>query len=327
MSRAAGHDTFALVTEMMFERPVLVGIDGTPSGCEALSLAVALAVIADAPLLLGAVYGFESSTSRFGSSAWPPRERAVRWLEDAARLLDGTIPWRSVTVEAATVSQGINRLAEDEAAGLLVLGSSRRGRIGRVLAGSWPTQIVHGAPCPVAVVPHGWSLRAPEQPLAVGAGLTDAPEAYEALVCAERLARAAAARLAVLTAVPLLDPRHALFTRYGADYRQWVRERRDRAERLACEAAVSMPTAEIEVLDGDPVGCLTAASEDLDLLVVGSRRYGPIRGAVLGSVSAPLMRYARCPVLVVPRGVHGSAWPGSGSVSRGHGRTSAPAVA
>jgi hypothetical protein len=36
-------------------RPTLVGIDGTPSGLEALSLAGVLAVLTGAPLVLGAV--------------------------------------------------------------------------------------------------------------------------------------------------------------------------------------------------------------------------------------------------------------------------------
>ena len=40
---------------------------------------------------------------------------------------------------------------------------------------------------------------------------------------------------------------------------------------------------------------------DLDLLVVGSRGYGPLRRTLVGSVSDELVRTAPCPVLV-PRG-------------------------
>jgi nucleotide-binding universal stress UspA family protein len=58
------------------------------------------------------------------------------------------------------------------------------------------------------------------------------------------------------------------------------------------------------VVEGDPVERLTAASTDLDLLVVGSRRYGPIRRVLLGGVSVALVDRAHCPVLIVPRGVH-----------------------
>ncbi|HSS43092.1 MAG TPA: universal stress protein [Solirubrobacterales bacterium] len=38
-----------------------------------------------------------------------------------------------------------------------------------------------------------------------------------------------------------------------------------------------------------------------DLLVAGSRNYGPVRRVLLGSVSTQLMHRAPCPVLVVPR--------------------------
>ena len=40
------------------------------------------------------------------------------------------------------------------------------------------------------------------------------------------------------------------------------------------------------------------------MLVVGSRRFGPVRSALLGGVSARLIERAACPVVIVPRGVH-----------------------
>jgi nucleotide-binding universal stress UspA family protein len=46
---------------------------------------------------------------------------------------------------------------------------------------------------------------------------------------------------------------------------------------------------------------LAERSRELDLLVVGSRGYGPVRQVLIGGVSAELMRRAACPVLIVPR--------------------------
>ena len=51
-----------------------------------------------------------------------------------------------------------------------------------------------------------------------------------------------------------------------------------------------------------PVAALTEASAGLDLLVCGSRGYGPLRSVLLGSVSRRLSHVARCPLLIVPRG-------------------------
>jgi nucleotide-binding universal stress UspA family protein len=41
-----------------------------------------------------------------------------------------------------------------------------------------------------------------------------------------------------------------------------------------------------------------------DLIVVGTRGYGTLAGALLGSVTRRLLRVAPCPVLAVPTGKH-----------------------
>ena len=53
---------------------------------------------------------------------------------------------------------------------------------------------------------------------------------------------------------------------------------------------------------GDPVDVLSARSNDLDLLVCGSRGYGLLRQVLRGGVSGELLRHAACPLIVVPRG-------------------------
>jgi nucleotide-binding universal stress UspA family protein len=55
-------------------------------------------------------------------------------------------------------------------------------------------------------------------------------------------------------------------------------------------------------LDGDPASELTReCAEGVDLLVVGSRGYGPLARVLLGSVSRKVVQDAPCPVLVVRR--------------------------
>lgn len=46
---------------------------------------------------------------------------------------------------------------------------------------------------------------------------------------------------------------------------------------------------------------IVAASENLDLLVMGSRAYGPVRAVMLG-VSRQVIARAASPVLILPRG-------------------------
>ena len=46
---------------------------------------------------------------------------------------------------------------------------------------------------------------------------------------------------------------------------------------------------------------LAAFSDKVDILVVGSRGYGPVKRLVLGSTSDYLQRHARCSLLVLTR--------------------------
>jgi nucleotide-binding universal stress UspA family protein len=61
-----------------------------------------------------------------------------------------------------------------------------------------------------------------------------------------------------------------------------------------------VPHERIE-LEGDPAAAIATAANDLDLLVVGSRSYGPLGAVLLGAVTRQLVRMASCPVMVVPR--------------------------
>jgi nucleotide-binding universal stress UspA family protein len=78
------------------------------------------------------------------------------------------------------------------------------------------------------------------------------------------------------------------------------------SEQLLEDARSTVPAgvaAETVLLDGvAPDALLREASQDLRLLVMGSRGYGPARRVLLGSVSAGVVHGAACPVLVVPRG-------------------------
>lgn len=80
---------------------------------------------------------------------------------------------------------------------------------------------------------------------------------------------------------------------------------RNRAESIADTAAKAVaelaPAVESEtvVLEGQPAEALLGASEDADLVVVGSRGLGGFKRLMLGSVSDQVVHHAACPVLVV----------------------------
>jgi len=76
---------------------------------------------------------------------------------------------------------------------------------------------------------------------------------------------------------------------------------------LALDTAIAGLPPGIEatghLLSGNVVDVLADLDEnDIDLLFCGSRGYGPALRVILGGVSSRLVRRARSPVVVVPRG-------------------------
>jgi nucleotide-binding universal stress UspA family protein len=56
-----------------------------------------------------------------------------------------------------------------------------------------------------------------------------------------------------------------------------------------------------QVTRGRPADALLPFSEQVDLIVIGSRRWGPVARLLLGSTGEALAHDAACALLVVPR--------------------------
>jgi nucleotide-binding universal stress UspA family protein len=78
-------------------------------------------------------------------------------------------------------------------------------------------------------------------------------------------------------------------------------ETQETLERVTAGLNGAVPV-ERETIKGEPAAVLIERSRDLDILMLGSRAYGALRHALMGSVSARVTREAGCPVLTVPRG-------------------------
>jgi nucleotide-binding universal stress UspA family protein len=179
-----------------------------------------------------------------------------------------------------------------------------------VLPGTTAQRLLHGATCPVTVVPWGW--RAGEGLRVIGAGFVDTEEGREALRAAHALARVAGATLRVITVVrPHLawyaETEAHVGVRPAKSIDEVEGEHRVQAEQALSRAVAGLgedvPIRAEAFVDEDPAETLIAVSEHLDLLVCGSRGYGPLRAVLLGGVSRRVVAGARCPVVVLPRGV------------------------
>ena len=89
------------------------------------------------------------------------------------------------------------------------------------------------------------------------------------------------------------------------EFARWASLQRQAAEAALMTvvkdaAAPASVEVHASVVEGNPVNVLVEASEHADLLVVGSRGRGGLRGLLLGSVSQRCVERARCAVVVVP---------------------------
>lgn len=273
--------------------PIVVGYDGSEESRDALALAKALAAASRSRLLLAWV-------EPVGPLALP-HEVVFKSIQDRAEgaLAEVARDLRSQDFEVSTrvgllgsPAQGIHELAEDASAELIVVGSGHRGRVGRVLAGTVGTRLLHGSPCPVAIAPRGLAAE-PIELERIGVGYDGTPEAELALAWAEKLARAVGARLDLLV----------VSEDHSTDLIDIGREKRRRAQRILADGLdrVTDVVARGALNSGLSSEQLTRFSERIDLLVVGSRGYGPLRRVLLGSVSAHLAGHSACPVVITPR--------------------------
>lgn len=278
---------------------IIIGYDGSDHAQDALALGDRLAGVTNASVILTSVLHDDPLV---GADEY---ERVLRTdLMEALgmardRMQHGDV--RLEVVAAPSAAHGLHQLAERTPADLIVVGSSHRGALGRILAGSVAERLLHGSPCAVAVAPAGY---APGCDLAtIGVAYDASSESRTALNEAVALAELLGAEVRL---VGVADPEAIPVPRgtavgYSAaavtdDLRRHLQDELD-------SALADLPddiTADAVLVQGDAAAWL--GGQHVDLLFCGSRGYGLSGQVLLGSVSTRLIRGAHCPVVVVPRG-------------------------
>jgi len=276
-------------------RRVIVGVDGRAGGRDAIALARMLSgaetrlmlahVHPRAPMQAGATSGDASSPPEHQTEAEALLERQRAEAEVEAEL---------IPVGASSIGRGLDQLAEREEADLIVVGSSHRGFLGRVFVGDDTRDALNGAPCAIGVAPVAYAQGMASM-RTIGVGYDDSPESEAALQLSRRLAREHGGGVHALRVVQIVSSGYAGFG--GAAWGEAL-------ETVLAETKESMGA--IEGVQGDavlglPGEELAAFGEHVDLLVVGSRAYGPVRRLIIGSTAHYLVGHARCPLLVIPR--------------------------
>jgi nucleotide-binding universal stress UspA family protein len=300
MSPPAGDPptTITSNTDQLFAQ-IVVGSDGTDEGQDAVALGAALASISGAGLLLVRVFPTPLFPTPGSTDRATLRERADEGLR---RDRDLFAPQALIhAVADSSVPRALLHFAQRTHAGLIVIGSAPApdehasiGRRGR--------QLLHDMPFALALARRRLHEGAIEL-RRVGVGYDGGPESLAALGVAIALCRAAGATLVVRTVVENRLP--AFSTGDWMDLRAleagWGEQRQSaQAEAERAVSALKSP-AEVIAVIGDPGLELRGLSGSVDLLVVGSRRWGPVARLVTGGVGETLVAQSSCSVLIVPR--------------------------
>jgi nucleotide-binding universal stress UspA family protein len=268
---------------------IIIGFEGSDEACDALCFADRLGRLEGAELIVATAGLFEPQVSTNAEANAAMNARRAIYAQVNAIL--GKRRFDARVLEGLPAARGLIELAEHEDADLVVVGSTHRGRLGRVFPGSVGAQLLHGSPCPVVVTPRGFREASPPVHGVVGVAYDGGPEAELALAEAVDLARLLGVR------VRLIGVRSEVEQPGAPGREEW-------AETLA--RGLDRLTPDLEggsrLLDGDPGRELTRIADEVDLLVLGSRGRGRLGRTLLGSVSAHVCCQVSCPVVVVPRG-------------------------
>lgn len=285
--------------DTMWDKGVVVGVDGSPESLAALDWAASAADRHRGRLTVLSMY----ETARVavpGSQGEleDPHVAAERALHRAEDRIGGRRPGGDAAEFEAAAGAAAHVLAQrSRTADLVVVGRRGLARMGRALLGSVSSTLVAGAYGPVVVVPHDAGTADPRR---VVTGVDIPGEIDPILQRAFGEADSCGCPLDIVRAldVSLLGDAMREYETYGMAERVALHEGIEQDVRTWSEK-FPMVSAALTVRGGPAAAVLLDATTSDDLLVVGGRRHNRIAGRILGSVTDRVVREATCPVMVV----------------------------
>jgi nucleotide-binding universal stress UspA family protein len=279
---------------------ILVGYDGSPDATTALAWALDEAGRTGQPVRLA--YVFEWLTvggwiaPGMAPGAWPDeaaREQVEQLVQRAAADAAAANPGLTVQGEVFDGPPALVLQERSADAALLVLGSRGHGGFTGLLTGSTAVSVTTHAHCPVVVVRRDTSA-ATGRRIVVGVDGSDC-----SLVALGFAVERAARRDAPLHVVRAWA--QAQWRAQGFDPNEAQAAEQANLEESLRQWRESFPNVPVTtgVVPGNAASALVEATRDAQLVVVGTRGRGGLRGALLGSVSQQVLHHTHCPVAVV----------------------------
>lgn len=212
-------------------------------------------------------------------------------------------------------------LARSHDADLIVLGSTHRGPIGRVLPGAMVDRLLSEAPCAVAVAPSGFGRPADDnlgwRPLSgdaggvgmrvIGVGFDGSEAAHQALDIAADLAIHNGAALRVFAVAPRLTTHPGGLDGQATNLPSKAEELREQLHAAVADLPAEARALPVFLWGTPSIELIAAAENGVDMMVLGSHGGGRMQRALRGSVSGTVVQEAKCPVLISPIGVKAPA--------------------
>ena len=271
---------------------VIVGVDGPEGGRDAIALARQIAS-PDATITLAHVYGTDWLAPRgaliLASIAADESQLLLSRERDTSRI-DAQL----VSGPQSSPGRGLHEIADRHHADLLVVGSSRHALLGRALVGDDTRAGLNEAPCAIAIAPRGYAQMC-DGLRTIGVGYDGSPEAQAALDGARALARRHGAEVKALWVVSFQDVRDdtPMLAYWQQATDTLIEHRRQELQRLG--------GIDGDARYGEPREELSRLGDRVDLLIIGSRNYGPTHRLFHGTTSTYLARHLACPLLQLPR--------------------------
>ncbi|GAA1462626.1 universal stress protein [Nocardiopsis exhalans] len=302
-----------MVKDGMAEPKVTVGVDGSPTASAALLWAAAEADRRGWPLHVVYALAMPLVMSVYaGPTRFPPPEEVTeqgrRVLTEAAGHAHGAHPELRVEEVLALEDPATALLRRSSPEDLLVVGSRGLGAARSALDASVSVRLAARADCPVAVVPGTGAAKPSGPPRRIVVGVDGSENSRRALAFA--LAEASLVEDGSVVVVHSwqvpLPFDSASLARGGWSPPDELLDQRSQemvADMLAQVTDGRSESVGVRVLRSakDPAESIVEAGTTADLIVVGSRGRGSVRGLLLGSVSQGVLHTATVPVVVLPK--------------------------
>jgi nucleotide-binding universal stress UspA family protein len=283
-------------------KKIVIGYDGSDEAKDALRLAADLRKAFGAELVVTPVDEIEPYWGDLNLEQLNEgRDDYFRRMFAQASEQLGDSDFKRV-VASGSAPAALVQVAEAEKPDVLVVGSSHRAGFAKVLPGSTGDRLLAGSPCAIAIAPKGYADAGENGIRHIGVAYDGQDESALALDAAIDLAGQSNGDLRLITVNHTAAQVGA--GRGGMSPGSWVSALREYFEERLAEGLEHIPAgveSSTVIRDGDPAEELAEEGKELDLLVIGSRGYGPIRRVLLGGVAHQVMKSATCPVMVMPR--------------------------